>query len=225
MKIQSMLLGAGLAFSALGGCDDGNPDARAGVDADAAVATNPPASANGREQMFDRAAVKAKGCPLLRVEDVAASVDIAATAVRPNPALDCLYAWDGGTAMLGNIRVHGSVEAARRDFARTTEDLTAAEMQAGADSLEKRLEAEAAAGSIDRRAAPVGGALARSMAGSDVTNAAIRGIGELASHDGNRLKVLVGNVTFDLAADRGDEFDLELSRSIAQRVVRNLERL
>jgi hypothetical protein len=215
----------GLALQACAAPDDGAlPAGAAGNAAAAAESTEPaPAADAPQERLFTREALRGKGCPMLSREDVADVVGIAASGIETNRGMDCLYSWNGGAAALGSIRVHRSARGAATQYAGATQDLTAAEMQAGIDEVKARMAEEVAAGGMRDDQAAVAGDLVDSRAGSTVTNVDVQGVGDRASHDGNRIKVLVANAVFDLAADSGDDFDPELSRRLAQRVIRNME--
>lgn len=175
------------------------------------------------ERLFSRDALRGEGCPMLSRADVAEVAGIAASGIETNRGMDCLYSWNGGRAALGSIRVHRSARGAATQYAGATQDLTAAEMQAGIDELKARMAEKVADGGMRDDQAAVAGDLVDSRAGSTVTNVEVQGVGDRASHDGNRIKVLVGNAIFDLAVDTGDDFDPELSRRLAQRVIRNME--
>ena len=210
-------------IGSVGACaapDDSAADARAAdpgaTSAAAAVEASP-----GR--LFSREALRGEGCPMMSREDVGDVVGVDASSITANPGMDCLYSWEGGAAVLSSIRVHRSAKGAARVYADATQDLSAAEMQAGIDELKSHLADEVAAGGMRDDQAVVAGDLVDSRAGSTVGNVEVQGVGNRASHDGNRIKVLVGNAIFDLAVDSGDDFDPELSRRLAQRVIRNME--
>lgn len=239
MKIQTRLLCIGLLIPALGGCDSGSPDARtggtdadaladaeAGVNADAGVATDAAVRSGGAGRVFDRDALRGEGCPLLSASDVAEVAGLAATDVTANPVMDCVYEWDGGYAILHSTRVHRTAEFGREHYARATSNMTQAETQASVDALDKTMDAKVAAGEIDKDQAAIVGTLTAAVGGQALTNIALDDIGDQASHEGTRIKVLVDNVTFDISARDGNrDFDLALSRALAQRVVHNLEQL
>ena len=212
-----LLPACALAVALLQGCGGSATDA-------VAAAGEAPLSPATAERLFSGEVLEGKGCPLLSAADVAAVAGIDVGGITTNPAMECLYAWDGGAAVLSRPLVHRSAEWAHTQYAGATEDLSPAQMEAGAAELAGLLGEKAAAGEITEKQAGVGGALAASQSGLEVRNADVAGIWDEASHDGNRIKVRVGNVIFDVAADRGDAFDLELSRAIATRVVHNLER-
>lgn len=210
----------GLLLLACAAPDDTAAESRAaGSDADSAATAVEVAP--GR--LFSREALRGEGCPMMSREDVGDVVGVAASSITANRGMDCLYSWEGGAAVLSYIRVHRSAKGAARVYADATQDLSAAEMQAGIDELKSHLADEVAAGGMRDDQAAVAGDLVDSRAGSTVSNVQVQGVGDRASHDGNRIKVLVGNAIFDLAVDTGDDFDPELSRRLAQRVIRNME--
>jgi carbon monoxide dehydrogenase subunit G len=184
-----------------------------------------PVKAQSGVRLIRAEALRGKDCPLLSAADVAAAVGIAASGIAANPAMACLYSWRGGRAVVSNIRVHRSVQRAVEEYYGATEDVTAAEMQAGIEALDDGLRAKVGSGEVSAHEASMAGALGRGIAGADIVNTDVDGIGDRASHDGTRIKVLAGNVVFDLAADTGKDFDVSLARALANRAVRNLEAL
>lgn len=210
----------GMALQACAAPDDTAMAANAAVSDAASTAT---AAEAPPERLFSRDALRGEGCPMLSRADVAEVVGIAASGIETNRGMDCLYSWNGGGAVLSSIRVHRSARGAATQYAGATQDLTAEEMQAGIEEVKARMADEVAAGGMRDDQAAVAGDLVDSRAGSTVTNLEVQGVGDRASHDGNRIKVLVGNAIFDLAVDTGDDFDPELSRRLAQRVIRNME--
>lgn len=210
-------------IGSVGACaapDDSAADSRA---ADPGAPSTAAAVEVSPDRLFSREALRGEGCPMMSRADVGDVVGIDASSITTNPGMDCLYSWEGGAAVLSSIRVHRSAKGAARVYADATQDLSTAEMQAGIDELKSHLADEVAGGGMRDDQAAVAGDLVDSRAGSTVSNVQVQGIGDRASHDGNRIKVLVGNAIFDLAVDSGDDFDPELSRRLAQRVIRNME--
>lgn len=217
MSLCRMAAGFVLAGLALPGCGSG---------ADPALATPvAPVKAQSADRLLSSEALRGKDCPLLSAADVAEAVGIAASGIVANPAMDCLYAWQGGRAVVSNIRAHRSVQRAIEHYSGATEDVTPAEMQAGIEVLDEGLRAKVKSGELSAHAASVAGAMGRGLAGADVVNADVDGVGDRASHDGTRIKVLAGNVVFDVAVESGTDFDPALTRTMAKRAVRNLEAL
>lgn len=225
MSPVAKLLGVVVLCLALQGCD--SPDevgmpgnalpVVAGADVEVPDVEPPP------DRLFSREALRGEGCPMLSRADVSEVVGIPPSAITTNRGMDCLYSWDGGAAVLSSIRLHRSARGAATQYAGATEDLSAEQMQAGIDELKARMADEVAAGGMRDDQAAVAGDLVDSRAGTTVANVEVQGVGDRASHDGNRIKVLVGNAIFDVAVDTGDDFDPALSRSLAQRVIRNME--
>jgi hypothetical protein len=205
---------AGLAIQGCGSRDD-----------TALAASAAPVKSQSEVRLLSGEALRGKHCTLLSPSDVAEAVGIAASGVAANPAMACLYSWQGGRAVLSNIRAHRSVQRAVEHYAGATEDVTAAAMQAGVEALDNRLRAKVESGELSAQGATIGGALGRGIAGADVVNAYVDGVGDRASHDGTRIKVLAGNVVFDVAVENGTDFDPALTRTLAKRAVRNLEAL
>ena len=222
-----MLLCAGLLLPALGGCDTGSPGAVAGSPgAEATVATGASAGSGGEERVFAREELKGEGCPLLSASDVAEVAEVAAAAVSANQVMDCVYEWEGGYVIVHSIRAHRTTRHGRDHYARAAANMTAEEVQASVQALEKRMDEKAAAGEISTDEAAIVGAMTGVLEDHEVKNIALDGIGDQASHEGTRIMVLVGNVTFSISArDDNRDFDLALSQALAQRVVRNLEHL
>lgn len=234
MKIQTMLLCTGLLLPALGGCDTGSPDAGAvstaaeagSAGAGVAVATDASARSGGEERVFAREEVKGEGCPLLGSSDVAEVAEVAAAAVSANQVMDCVYEWETGYVIVHSIRAHPTVRRGRDFYARATRNMTAEQTQDSVQALEKTMDEKAAAGEISKDQAAIVGAMTGVIGNQALKNIALDGIGDQASHEGTRIMVLVGNVTFSLSARDGNrDFDLALSQALAQRVVRNLEAL
>lgn len=210
----------GLLLLACAAPDDSAADARA-AGSEATSAATAMDVAPGR--LFTREALRGEGCPMMSREDVGDVVGVAASSITANPGMDCLYRWNGGGAVLSYVQVHRSANGAARHFADATRNLSAAEMQAGIDALKAHLADEVADGGMRDDQAALAGGLVDSQAGSTVSNVEVQGVGDRASHDGTRIKVLVGNAIFDVAVETGDDFDPELSRHLAQRVVRNMQ--
>ncbi|HET8819417.1 MAG TPA: hypothetical protein VFM73_07745 [Xanthomonadaceae bacterium] len=222
MRARQWVLAGSLLGLALQGCDAAPADAAGRVDA-VALPDGVEAGAPATERLFSGEVLEGEGCVLLSIEDVSAATGIDATEISTNPAMDCFFSWEGGQVVLMWPSIHRSIEQASEQYAGFTQDLSAADMQAGIADLGKRLDAKAAAGDITDRQASAATALAGSQAGLEVRNTDVAGVGDEASHDGNRLKVRVGNVILDVTAKRDDEFDLELTKAVANRVVHNLE--
>jgi len=228
MKQGNLMAGIALLSLVMQGCGSHDDAAAASVDAQAdAVAGEATQAASPTEaRLFDREAVKGDGCPLLSAGDVAGAAGLAADDISTSPVMDCVYEWDGGLVVVSNIRVHRTTDHGREHYARATRNMTAQEVRESVEALGKDLDAKAAAGEITRDQAAIAGVLAGAIGDQEVTNTALDGIGDQASHDGTRIKVLVGNVMFDIyGRDDQRDFDLEMSRVLAQRVVRNLEGL
>lgn len=227
MKQGNLTVAIALLSLALQGCGSHDDAAAVSVDAQAdAVAGEATQAASPTEaRLFDRDTVKGDGCPLLSAGDVAGAVGLTADAISTNPVMDCVYEWEGGHAIVHSIRVHRTTKRGRDHYVRATRNMTAEEVRASVDALDKRMDAKAAAGEITQDQAAIVGALTGVIGDQEVTNTTLDGIGDQASHEGTRIKVLVGNVTFDIKADVERDFDLELSRALAQRVVRNLQDL
>lgn len=210
----------GLLLLACAAPDDSPADARA-TGSEATSAATAVEVAPGR--LFSREALRGEGCPLMSRADVGEVVGVVAASITANPGMDCLYSWNGGRAVLSNVRVHRTADRAAEHFADATRNLTAAEMQAGIDALKAHLADEVDGGGIRADQAALAGGLVDSQAGSTVGNVEVPGVGDRASHDGTRIKVLFGNAIFDLAVETGNDFDPELSRRLAQRVIRNMQ--
>ncbi len=227
MKQGNLMAGIALLSLALQGC--GSPDDAAAASvvaqADAVAGEVTQTAAPTEARLFDRDTVKGDGCPLLSAADVAEVAGLAAADVRGIQAMDCVYEWEGGHAIVHSIRVHRTTKRGRDHYARATRNMTAEEVRESVEALDKRMDAKAAAGEITQDQAAIVGALTGVIGDQEVTNTALDGIGDQASHEGTRIMVLVGNVTFDIKANGERDFDLALSRSLAQRVVRNLEGL
>ena len=207
------LLAMAAAVAGCGGSDEGAAPANA-------AAAEP--AAPGGERVFEREQIRGDGCVEMTAADVAAAAGVDVAQVAENPALDCLFSWPGGSARVAST-VHRSVERARQHYATFTEDVTAEEMRQGKEELQERLDETAAAGEISESDAEIGGAVAGAMPERDVTHQPLAGLGNEASRDERgAVMARVGNLTFQLAAERGDAMDPQLGEQLARRVASNL---
>lgn len=211
---------------AIGGCTGGG-EATATTEQPAAPAAAAAAAGDarepaGEERLFERDQLRGDGCVVLDAAAVAEAAGVAASQVTENPKVDCLFTWQDGSAFIGAVRAHRSVDRARQHFASFSEDVTAEEMEADKAELQRRLDAAAAEGEIEERDAAVGGALVAAAPVQDLSHRRLD-IGDEATVDSRgKVMVRVGNVTFDVALQRGDDIDPELSQQLARRVVANL---
>lgn len=222
MRFMTWTTCGGLLALALSGCDSASTDATAG---ETTLAAADEADASAEERMFDREALRGDGCALLSAGDVAEAAGIAVAEVTEETQVDCYFSWGEWVVYASSIKAHRSIKRARNHYASFTEDVTAEEMQQGKDELRAQLDTKAAAGEISDAAASAGGALAGAMPDEAVSNRALPGIGNEASYNGRSVMVRVGNVTFNVEARRDYDYDPELSRTLAQQMVSNLEQL
>ncbi len=162
-------------------------------------------------------------CTVLTLEDVAAATGIPASEITQRSISGCLYSWDAGdgwlegTVYLGSVRVHDSIERAKRDHARFTQDVTAEEVANAKEQAKEDLADEAAArGIMD------------AMPETDFKHRVLPGVGSEAVMD-NRGSgyVRTGNVTINFSGkvDSEDRMHPEVAAEIGRRIVANLHRM
>lgn len=207
---------------ALAGCGERPADATETVAARAAPA---PASATGR--VFEREQVRGKPCKLVTPQQLAAIAGVDASRITESPAMRCLFAWDDDRVVV-QATVHRSQDAAKRQFEGLTADVTAEQMAEQKRTLQEHLSRKAGESGAAPERAAAQGALVSAIPETDVTNEAIAGIGDEASvSDGGKVTVRIGNLIFNVAAQRGSEgvADAALAREVAVRVAENLQAL
>lgn len=171
-------------------------------------------------------------CAVLTRDDVSAAAGVPLAAVERPYASMCLYSWDeadgrpDGNLNVMSVRVHETAEAARREYATFTQDVTAEDVGAAKDRVQEELADERAEGGITEREEGVASAVVETMPEMDFTHRGWDDIGDAASTDGRgTVRVLYGNVNVWVTGKTASEdwIDPDVAREVARRVVANLD--
>lgn len=199
---------------------------------DAGEMSEATSTAAAGERIFDES-VEEDECAVLTAEDVNAAVGAPLDGIEQEAwGGVCLYSWDAGSSWSDgslavlDVTVHESLDRARSEYARFTEDVTAEEVGEGKDRVQEDLEGERAAGEISPSEEALADALVETMPEMDFTHRRWDGIGSAASTDGHgTVRVRYGNVTVWIVGKTAGEdwLDPEVARNVARRVVAQLD--
>lgn len=162
-------------------------------------------------------------CGVLTLEDVAEATGIPASEIMQRSISGCLYSWDDGdgwlegTVYLSSVRVHDSVEQAKRDHARFTQDVTAEEVANAKEQAKEDLADEPAAREI-----------MDAMPETDFKHRVLPGVGsEAVMNNRGSGYVRTGNITINFSGkvDSEDRMHPEVAADIGRRIVANLHRM
>lgn len=180
------------------------------------------AEAGNEEWMFADGVGDDK-CAVLTLDDVAAATGIPASEIMQRSISGCLYSWDAGegwmegTVYLSSVRAHDSVERAKRDHSRFTQDVTAEEVADAKKQAKEALADEPAAGGI-----------MDAMPETDFKHRVLPGVGsEAVMNNRGSGYVRTGNVTirFSGKVDSEDRMHPEVAAEVGRRIVANLHRM
>lgn len=162
-------------------------------------------------------------CAVLTLDDVAMAKGILASEIRQRSISGCLYWWDvgdgwpEGTVYLGSVRVHDSVERAKRNHARFTEDVTAEAATDAKEQAKEQLAGEPAAREI-----------MDAMPETDFKHRVLPGVGnEAVMNNPGSGYVRTGNLTirFSGKVDSEDRMHPGIAAEVGRRIVANLHRI
>ena len=185
-----------------------------------------PTIATAEGKVLDRKALRGKTCAVLDVRAVSEAGNLPPDAVTENPNVKCLFSWAGGSAYV-SLRVHRSVEGARQYFEGLTSETTAADSRKAEKLTGAELGKKVQQGELSAGQASAAGALAARLSEEEPAHQKTGELGdEAATSAEGKITVRFGNVTFQVAANRGpeDQIDPTLTRELARQVVGNLER-
>lgn len=186
-----------------------------------------PAVGAAGEKIFDKQTLREKPCKLLSAAQVAEAAKLPADQVEENPGMRCLFSMPEGRVLVRS-QVHKKIERAKRHFENVTRDVTAEELRQQKQLLQERLKEKEAKGEVKKGTASNSRVLLPHLPEEAITHRRIAGLGDGAAVDNEgKVHVLFGNVTFQVAAQKGkkDLSDPDLSEKLAERVVGNLEKL
>lgn len=195
----------------------------------------PPAAtrsaATENEPTFPEGTGKDK-CAVLTLADVSAATGVPAGVIQQRAISGCLYSWESGngwqdgSVMITSVRVHPSLERAKRSYAGSVRDVAASEVA----PAKKQVQDELAASSTDTRSPDPGGvagsALVDMMPERDFVHRQLTGVGSEAALEGRTVNMRYGNLTirYGLRIGESDAVDPDVAAELGRRIVANLSR-
>lgn len=167
-------------------------------------------------------------CAVLTLKDVSMATGVSEGDLEQRAYSGCLYSWEDGTIWLASVRVHETIDGARREFARFTADVDEDDIAAQKRALSEELKQQAASGDITEESGNVGAAVVELMPEEAITHRTLEGVGSEAklSNDGS-ARIRYGNVTVWFTGKTGDRdwIDPPVATEVGRRIVRNLDAL
>lgn len=234
MRFGTTALALTLAL-AIAGCER-EAEINEGATGAEASATDPAPSAMDSSPVEEKEFAEGVGadkCAILTLEDVSAATGVPASEISQRPISGCIYAWDAGAdwpegaVFLSSVRVHESVEKARKAFSRSTQDVTAEEVPKAKEQAQGELAKQSSEGELTDHQAEIGSAVVDLMPERDFIHQRLSGVGNEAAMEGRSVHIRYGNVTIQFGAQMNneDQLDPKLATEIGRRIVANLEKM